>query len=556
MKVNKILVAAAVALGSLATLSSCITEPLPQTSTITESQLAGSSAGVESMLKGLPSSLLIPAMGGGEHTDFGYHGILVFNDHAAKIISNTGWMAGQPEAYNRFYSGSWGWWYNSDSYTPALLWNTYYPLIKSCNDLIGSIGTEELHATSRGIAKSFRAMCYLDMARHFEALPATAPAIGESYTTQVLNVLGLTVPIVDENTSEQDATNNPRVTREELFEFIFADLADAEACLTEYKRDNTNYPNLAVVYGLYARAYSWLGGFESTNSENVPVGEDAYRLAAEYARKAIDVSGATVMSEYEWTNPTTGFNTVVSSWIWALSHSTDTVLGNLHAFPAHMAPEAVYGYGPLACPAMPITLYDHMNDTDFRKKVVLGPEARYDDLQGLSSLSEEEFAEWGFTPYTCFKFRPANGENTDYMVANAISLPLMRIEEMYFIEMESIAHYDEGTANNLLQQFMRAYRDPYYVNVEEDLVTEIIMQKKIEFWGEGIVMFDMKRLNMGVNGVDNENFSPNAYIKHDSRLPWWNMPLPLSELQVNTAITTELNNPNAGMGVMPEVIEE
>ena len=41
-------------------------------------------------------------------------------------------------------------------------------------------------------------------------------------------------------------------------------------------------PDLAVVYGLYARVYLWLGGFEDGLSGELPAGNDAYALAAEY----------------------------------------------------------------------------------------------------------------------------------------------------------------------------------------------------------------------------------------------------------------------------------
>lgn len=52
--------------------------------------------------------------------------------------------------------------------------------------------------------------------------------------TDVSGVKGLTVPIVDENTTEDMARNNPRVTREAMFEFILRDLDDAEALLANY----------------------------------------------------------------------------------------------------------------------------------------------------------------------------------------------------------------------------------------------------------------------------------------------------------------------------------
>ena len=106
-----------------------------------------------------------------------------------------------------------------------------------------------------------------------------------------------------ETSTVDELRNNPRMTREAAFEFIFSDLDDAEACLANYTPAQKNLPSLAVVYGLKARAYLWLGGFSDVNYENVPTGEEAYRLAAEYARKAIDASGCTIMTSAQWLDP-------------------------------------------------------------------------------------------------------------------------------------------------------------------------------------------------------------------------------------------------------------
>ena len=103
----------------------------------------------------------------------------------------------------------------------------------------------------------------------------------------------------------EELENNPRVSREEIFKFIFEDLNTAETLLANYSPATKNLPSLAVIYGLKARAYLWLGGFTESYAE-VPTGDAAYRLAAEYARKAIDASGCTIMTESQWLDPKTG----------------------------------------------------------------------------------------------------------------------------------------------------------------------------------------------------------------------------------------------------------
>ena len=119
----------------------------------------------------------------------------------------------------------------------------------------------------------------------------------------------------------------------------------------------------------------------------------------------------------------------------------------------------------------------------------------------------------------------------------------MRVEEMYLIEAEATAHYDAGTGEALLKAFM-AYRDPSYTYSGTDLVEEIIFQKRVEFWGEGLVIYDMKRLNMGINnGYEGTNTAIGARLVSEGRCPGWNFCIPIAEIQQNPALATQ-NNPD------------
>lgn len=189
----------------------------------------------------------------------------------------------------------------------------------------------------------------------------------------------------------EELENNPRVSREEMFKFIFEDLNTAETLLANYTPATKNLPSLAVIYGLKARAYLWLGGFTESYAE-VPTGDAAYRLAAEYARKAIDASGCTIMTESQWLDPKTGFNTVNSSWMWAMIQTTDTVLNNLLSWSAHMATEAIWGYGYGAQPGISVFSYNRISSGDFRKKSFVGADRSFDAIAPYTTLTEEEFA--------------------------------------------------------------------------------------------------------------------------------------------------------------------
>ena len=552
MKFSKILTVAAVALGATFALSGCIRETFPKESTITQEQLMGGQMDVvaENLLKGIPRGYLAPAYGMWEHTDFGFPSVSVYNDHSAQIICTNGWIMGQAPAYNRFMHGSWGKGYGANGYMSHHYWFTYYPIIKSCNDVVTLTADNEKLASYSAIARTYRALFYLNLARDFECLyiPAELSANAATYEEQWSNVQGLTVPIVNEFTDEKAAKSNPRATREEMFKFILSDLEFAAEAFADpsYKPNNATDPDLAVVYGLMARTYLWLGGFEDGLNGELPEGNAAYTLALEYAQKAIAEFGGAVMNESEWTNPMTGFNTKASSWMWTLYHSTDTLAGNLHQFVAHMAPEASYGYCPLTNPGLGSEYYELLSDTDFRKKLIVAPDwANWNTFKNYTLITEEDEFKT-FAPYTFFKFRPAGGSRTDYMSAGAIAMPLMRCEEMYFIEMEAIYHTQGPDAGlQKLIQFMNAYRDPGFRYATQAFLDLIIKHKAIEFWGEGIVMYDMKRLDMGVHcSYEGTNYDQQRRFNSDHRLSWWTPAIPQSETQVNQGIPASQNNPD------------
>ncbi|MBR5200609.1 MAG: RagB/SusD family nutrient uptake outer membrane protein [Alistipes sp.] len=552
MKFTNILKTTALSLGAALALTGCIRETLPKESAITEGQLMAGQAEVvaENLLKGIPSGLM-SYVSGWEHTDFGYHSVGVYNDYACGLMVSNGWTTGLPAGYNRFYASSYSWGYAPNSALPSHVWYNYYPQIKACNDVIRIVGDNELLQEYVGIARTYRAMMYIDLARMFECLYAENDT-NPNYAADQLEVAGLTVPIVDELLDEQGAKNNPRATREEMFNFIFADLAFAEEALADYTSTSITNPDLSVVYGLYARAYLWLGGFEDGLSGELPEGNAAYAKAAEYARMAIEAHGGAIMNENEWTSITNGFNVAASSWMWGLQHSVDTVINNLFQFTAHMALEADYGYAPLSQPGVSAKDYERLSDSDFRKKLMKGPEKTYADFQAYTSMDEGTWS--ALANYTFFKFRPAGGNRTEYKAAGAVTLPLMRCEEMYFIELEARAHMGEDVMIDLIT-FMKN-RDPYYACKTNDYVDEIIFQKGIEFWGEGIKMFDMKRLDKGYDAAfEGTNYPADARFKIAGRAPWWSYCIPKDETDMNKAAALQGSNPNPTQAFKPVTLE-
>lgn len=543
MKKNKIVKFAAALLCAPVLLSSCIEETFPEGGNVTSGQISESPFAMEDIAASIPTILITNYLDMGDHFDFGYPGIFGATD---RMVGEVFPVSQNLPGGNQYYDRWQAWLYPDMGGLSATGWTdffylNYYQFIYSANEVISIASQSESGGVALGIAKAFRAMCYLDMARMYDPLPAKAPD-RPSYESELEAVKGLTVPIVREGATLEQLENNPRATREEMFNFILSDLTDAESLLADYQPASKNMPSQAVVYGLLARTYLWLGGFEETY-EGFVTGTEAYKKAAEYARKAINASGCTILTESQWLDPKTGFNTVNSSWMWAMIQTTDTVLNNLLSWAAHMSLEAVYGYGYGAQPGISVFSYERISDTDFRKKSYVTADRSYAAAQPYMSLTEEEFKT--VAPYASYKFHTAGGEKSNFTIANVVDIPMMRVEEMYLIEAEATAHYDEATARTLLTSFM-AHRDPNYriPAATTDLVEEIIFQKRIEFWGEGIIYYDMKRLNMSMHNADTGTNAPSgAIISTDGRAPWWNCVIPLGAVQQNIALTN-MNNPD------------
>ena len=537
MKMNNILKTTALLLGSSVLLSGCIKETFPESGYATSDQTAESPFAKEGLITAMPTVLITNYTDLGEHIDFGYPGIFGATD---RMVGEVFPVSGNLPGGNQYYDRWQAWLYPGNStglaangWASPFFYTNYYKFIFTANEAIDIANQSEGAEEMMGIAKTFRALCYLDLARLYDALPAKAPE-RPAYETELEAVKGLTVPIVREDTSMEELENNPRVSREEMFKFIFEDLNTAETLLANYTPATKNLPSLAVIYGLKARAYLWLGGFDSSK----------YADAATYARKAIDASKCTIMTETEWLNPKTGFNKANNSWMWYLPQSTEGI-ANLVNFAAWRSSEATWGYGgKYVFEGVTSNFYNEISDTDWRKRAFVGPDAKYADYSDITNLTAAQFA--NLPAYANLKFHPAEGETATYSVGNVTDIPMMRVEEMYLIEAEATAHADASAGLQLLKTFM-AKRDPEFSTSavsSADVVEEIIWNKRIELWGEGVVFYDFKRLNYSLKtGYVGTNVPSDCRFSTDGRAPWWNFCIPETETQQNTALESQ-NNPN------------
>ena len=509
--------------------TSCIEETEPANGTATENQVGESSAATEALVMAMPAYCHTLSFSD-YHNNFGYGAMMHIRD------LQTGDATMDDSDYGTWFNV---WQRNKmmgqDYFYAQFQWLYYYRFMQAVNNVIAAIKPES--ATTEqlgwlGTAYAYRAMLYLDLARMYEFLPNDKTSnINEDGN----DVLGLTVPIVKAGMSEKEARNNPRVPHAKMSEFIEEDLNTAEKYLPNLTDTRGHVlPDLACAYGLKARLYMW---------------DEKYDKAQEYARKAIDASPSDPMTEKECLNTTTGFN-VADPWMWAAQQTatTRTVTTGLINWTSWVANQTTYGYTSL--PGDPFfmidrNMYERISDTDFRKLEFKAPEGSV--LENQVAFVDASFKSY-LPTYSAVKFRPGNGNFKDNTVGSATAYPLMRIEEMYFIEAEAAAHQNAAKGVELVESFMKQYRDASYtcsVTNTDDVVEEIVFQKRVELWGEGQSFFDIKRLNYSVTrGYKGTNVSDElARFNTNGRPAWMNWVIILREYESNEALVG-MNNPD------------
>ena len=542
--------AAAVAVLTLATTTSCIKEIDPQTGYVTAEQAAAAPGSFNSFVSSLTSSLNGQFTYGGSSNypwDFGYPSFFLQRDVMGQDMAceSTG-----SEWYTTWYTCGTG---LGPTYAVCQLpWRYYYKWIKNCNiviSLAGETPNEEM-ASGAGIAYAMRAMFYMDLARMY------AP---ETYAK---NPEAETVPIVTEKTTDPA---NPRATNKAIWEFILADLDKAETLLANYKRSDVYTPDQSVVFGLKARAYLTM--------EN-------WAKAEEFAKKA--QAGYTMMDKDEYLSQKDGFNKPNDAWMFGLTfRSTDPNITENDAdssWGSQMiievsASECGYSANYVGPKRIDAHLFSTIPETDFRRMCWIDP-AVDDKIASANPKSEEGQAAIteALSPYSddplgvyntgyavsargsvgCMpvKFRPKDGIHDNQYEAFTVAVPLMRVEEMKLIEAEAAGMQDQNRGIQLLTDFAKTrdanyeyghHEEAYYNNSTSKFQNEVWWQRRVELWGEGFATFDIKRLQKGIIRSYEGTNHPAGYQWNSETVPqWMNLCIVQSETNNNPACT---NNP-------------
>ncbi len=428
------------------------------------------------------------------HFDFGYPAIMIGLDS-------------QTADFHSRYSGAnhfryWeGYLSPTSTGTPTrMTWRETYKQIKTANSLIATISVDtevpELQfSLAQGLA--VRAFDYWLLAQLYQF-------------NYVGHEQSLCVPLITDVNEAQAATNGaPRATVQEVYDQILSDLNTAVTLLSKTTKTPESMidskpkrmVSLAVAYGLRARVYMTM---------------HKYAEAAADAQAAIDAFNGRPYSMDEVRVP--GFNNSDdASWMWSIVvASTDRpVTTGICNWPSMMGP---FNYGYVTIGAWrwcSKTLYESVPASDARKGWWLDENYTSDHLSAqqqayLNQYIDPENAVPALSsqtsflmPYTQVKYGLFGGSIGEY--CSAYEVPLMRVEEMYLILAEATGMSKsaaEGAA--ILQNLIKNYRDPEYVcsaASQEEFQTEVIRQRRIELWGEGLAFFDVMRLNLGVNRV-------------------------------------------------------
>lgn len=447
---------------------------------------------------------------GGRHNDFGYSSIMYFLDSQYEdvVSTNTGynWASSELDFSDRPYT----------SREAQIVWNDFYQIIFNANNVIGTIPADTTEPLSQyylaqGLAA--RAFCYSQLAQLYQFNykgHESAPC----------------VPIItNENSADAALNGAARATVQEVYDLALNDINTAITLLTSaqaagQKRADKRYIDLAVAYGIRAR---------------MDLAMQDYAAALADADAAIQATTAKPATIEDVSHPTF-CSADENNWMWGIyiAETDDVVSSGIVNWISHCG-TFNYGYGQYAGGRqISKKLYNTIPVTDIRK-------GWWSDANGKCANIEPEWQAYldkmQFAAYTNCKFAPY--QNVLENDVNANDIPLMRVEEMYLIKAE--AEYMTSGSKATLEEFVKTYRDPSYVCSAADVQNEVFRQKRIELWNEGLIWYDVMRLNKGIDRRG-AGFEPTTCLVIPAGDPILLWRLPQSEIQGNPALSDSDNN--------------
>ncbi|MEO8771715.1 MAG: RagB/SusD family nutrient uptake outer membrane protein [Ferruginibacter sp.] len=378
-------------------------------------------------------------------------------------------------------------------------WYFYYDIIKQCNKILAIIdgvadATQPEKDATKGQLLGLRAYSYYYLANYFQ----------QTYKGHE-NSPGVPIYIVDAT------QGNPRGTLQNVYDQILSDLTAAEPLLNGKPRSDKAHIDVTVVQGFRAR---------------VALLQEDWATAATYAHNARQ--GYTLMNATQYTDFSAFSSIDNAEWMWGSKIPVDQA--TIYAsFFSHMDIRTG-GYAALGGQKkIPKALYDQIPAGDVRKTVFTTPGTGTTDNPDYNQIKHQV---------------PVAGSwAADYLY--------MRASEMYLIEAEALARQGQNAAAQAVLQELIVTKNPAYVASSfsgQALINEILLQRRIELWGEGFSLIDIKRLDQGLNratGAGNHgapNYDPGVYTTGPAD-PRFLMRIPQRELDANASMTAADQNP-------------
>lgn len=386
--------------------------------------------------------------------------------------------------------------YTSTSGRSYDLWTAYYTWIADANYILAAssmlTGTTAEKNYVKGQAYAIRAYSYFMLAQTFartykghESEPCV-PLFGGTYFT--------------------GSTGQPRSTVSQVYTQINSDIYQATTLLTGSTQQSINHMGYAVVQGLKSR---------------IALVEENWNAAYNAAMEAITASNKSVQNVSDFM----GMNDVnAGNVLWGADVPADETLGYPSLF-GHLS-TTVDGYGTRAPKNITEWLYNKMNATD----------ARYAWWDPNSPYSSGGYAQMKFD------FADPALKTGDYIY--------MRIEEMYLNAAEAACRLGlNSTAQARLMSVM-SKRDPNYtctktgtelgaLTTDEtgSLLEEILIQRRLELWGEDGRIYTIRRLHQGFERNTEYGWPTYLISGHawnDPECYAWVMTIPQSEFNGNS----------------------
>ena len=417
-------------------------------------------------------------------------------------------------------SGSGWFWYDAtydvkDMFTrttwrPYDLWNAYYTWIANANYIIaaeetmGGASSDKNYAI--GQAYAIRAYSYFMLAQSY----------ARTYKGHESEAC---VPIYTEPTFKE-TTGQPRSSVNEVYARITEDINKACDLLKGLPQQQSAHMSYAVAQGIRSR---------------IALVMEDWATAEAAAEEAIAKSGKSIaaVSDFVGLNDVTKANVM-----WGAQVISDQA-GSYASLFAHMDTVASYGLG--APKMITIWLYNKIPATDERKAAWFPAPDTYDINSAFNTANPNYGFYGGILQRKMYFSDPAQWLG-DYI--------WMRVEEMYLNAAEAECRQGkDGEAKTHLMALM-AKRDKSYTcnktghslakmtnETTGSLLEEILLQRRIELWGEAGRVYDIRRLKQGFVRNAEDGWNPGALLKNrptNNPENWmWVMTIPQAEFDGN-----------------------